>query len=317
MKNNAMKWILAVVFLLVAWVIFSKMNHKESSKGEMKSIYPVIGNIRNSVSTTGTVLPKNRLEVKPPVNGRIEEVLVKEGDRVKAGQTIAIMSSTDRAALLDAARGQGTEALANWQEVYKPIPLIAPIEGEIIVGTTQPGQTVTTADAVIVISDRLIVRAQVDETDIGKVEEGKQSVISLDAYPDSRINAVVDHIYYESRTVNNVTVYEVDLLPDNVPAFFRSGMNASVEFIKEGRENVLTLPVNAVQREKDEAFVLLRPARGKPVRTSVKLGLSDDKNVEIVSGLSEKDEVLVKSRKYTPPQAGGGGTNPLAPQRRR
>jgi macrolide-specific efflux system membrane fusion protein len=52
-------------------------------------------------------LPQNRLEIKPPIAGRAEEVLVNEGELVKAGQIIAWMSSTDRAALLDAARAQG------------------------------------------------------------------------------------------------------------------------------------------------------------------------------------------------------------------
>ena len=87
--------------------------------------------------------------------------------------------------------------------------------------TIQPGQTVTTSDAVVVLSDRLIVRAQVDETDIGKIKLNQGAFITLDAYLDTKIGAVVDHIYYESETVNNVTIYKVDLIPENTPEFFR------------------------------------------------------------------------------------------------
>jgi len=53
--------------------------------------------------------PENRIEIKPPIQGRIDQLLVDEGDTVKTGQTLAWMSSSDRAAVLDAARARGAE----------------------------------------------------------------------------------------------------------------------------------------------------------------------------------------------------------------
>ena len=100
----------------------------------------------------------------------MERVLVTEGDVVKQGQVLAWMSSTDRAALLDAARMQSKETSSYWETVYKPTPLIAPISGQVIVQQIQPGQTLGLDSAVVVLSDRLIVKAQVDETDIGRVK---------------------------------------------------------------------------------------------------------------------------------------------------
>jgi macrolide-specific efflux system membrane fusion protein len=227
------------------------------------------------------------------------------------------MSSTDRAALLDAARGRGEAALKEWQDVYKPIPLISPIDGEVIVGTIQPGQTVTTADDVVVLSDRLIVRAQVDETDIGKIQNGQLAVLTLDAYPDIKINAVVNHIYYESQTVNNVTIYDVDLLPDSIPSFFRSGMNANIDFIVESKKNVLLLTAAAIQKEKGQAFVMTDNGLGKKfLRRDIQLGLSDEKNTEILSGLTASDQVILMTQKYSLPK-GNGGTNPFMPNRRK
>jgi len=118
-------WIFLAMIVILAFVIVfvSRAKDKGTGEGVVKEIAPVIGSIRMAVSCTGAVLPKNRLEVKPPVNGRIERVLVKEGDKVKTGQILAQMSSTERAALLDAARGQGEEKFKYWQETYKPIPL--------------------------------------------------------------------------------------------------------------------------------------------------------------------------------------------------
>lgn len=308
------------VFVLIAVVaaggVVWKMNARSAAPGNdlTREIHPVVGTIQNVVSTTGTVLPKNRLEVKPSVSGRVEEILVHEGDAVQAGQTLAWMSSTERAALLDAARGQNEETLRYWQEVYKAIPLVSPINGEVIVAKTQPGQTVTTADPVVVLSDKLIVRAQVDETDIGKIKDGQRALLNLDAYPDAKIPATVEHLYYESKTINNVTIYEVDLLPQEVPEFFRSGMNATINFIAQSKDNVLLIPAEAVLHEKNGNFVLVKGADGQSRQRPVQLGISDDKNVEVISGLDGYDTLVVKAKKYTLPKS-NAGTSPLMPIR--
>jgi membrane fusion protein, macrolide-specific efflux system len=284
------------------------------SKESQKVIHPRYGTLQTIITTPATVLPKNRLEIKPTVPGRIEQVLVKEGQMVKIGEILAWMSSTDRAALLDSARGQGEKELKYWQDAYKPIPLLAPINGQVIVAITQPGQTVTITDPVLVLSDQLIVRAQVDETDIGKIQLNQSTSITLDAYPDSKIDAVVDHMYYESKTVNNVTVYEVDLRPSSVPPFFRSGMNATVDFIVQRKENILLLPVSAIHKQEDESFVWINKEGKKPIKREVQTGMTDDKNIEIVSGLKEEDEVILKTKKFSLNKSKGGG-NPFMAQR--
>jgi len=315
MRNKKIIVVLAALALL-GTIIFLYMISGRSRIDEqnIREIKPVMGSIQSIISTTGTVYPKNRLEIKPPVAGRVEKILVQEGDYVKAGQTLAFMSSTERAALLDAARNQGEDALKYWQEVYKAISLISPIDGEVIVETTQPGQTVTTSDAVIVLSDQLIVRAQVDETDIGKVKLGQNADIILDAYPNTKIKATVGHIYYESETVNNVTIYKVDLVPENVPQFFRSGMNATVEFHVENKDGVLIVPVNAVRKENEESYVLLKQEGSQnPLKRAVRLGITDDKNYEVLSGITSADTIIVTTKKYVFPTS-GTGSNPFLPR---
>jgi len=314
MKSKKIVLFSALTVVIIAGVFLLKPKNTDKNLEVTKEITPVVGTIKTYISCTGTVLPKNRLEVKPPVNGRVESILVKEGDKVKTGQILAWMSSTERAALLDAARGQGQESLKYWEEAYKPIPLLAPIDGEVIVQTTQPGQTVTTSDAVVVLSDHLIVRAQVDETDIGKILLDKKAIISLDAYADIKIKASVEHIYYESQTVNNVTIYNVDLIPETVPSFFRSGMNASVDFIEQEKENILVVPLDAVHKDKDGSYLLVKNNGDKePVKMAVKLGLSDDKNVEILSAINENTRIITKSKKFVLPIS-NIGKNPFMPR---
>lgn len=284
-----------------------------------------LGDLLQSVQATGTVQPLNRLELRPPVAGRVEQVLVREGDYVKRGQTVAWISSAERAALLDAARAQGPEALAKWEQLYKATPLLAPLSGQVISRDTEPGQSIGVGDKVIVLSDRLVVKAQVDETDIARIHSGMPAEIRLEAYSDQAIDARVGHIAYEARTVSNVTMYDVDVSPAKVPGFMRSGMTANVSFVTNKRENALLLALEALQkRNGDEGVVLVpavkegpQPKEGdgpKPVTRSVRLGLDDGQNVQVLAGLAEGDVVLATTQAL--PSA-AGSANPFMPQRPR
>jgi macrolide-specific efflux system membrane fusion protein len=313
MRNKKWKFyfgLLVALVILTTLIIKTKQN--KSSNEVIREISPIYGNVQTFISTTGTVQPQNRLEIKPPISGRIEEILVKEGERAKVGQTVARMSSTERATLLDAARAQGEEALKYWQVAYKPTPLIAPIDGEVIVRAVEPGQTITSNDAVIVLSDRLIVKAQVDETDIGKVKLGQGAIISLDAYPGQKVKSKVDHISYESEIVNNVTIYEVDMLPERVPDVFRSGMSAYVDIIEKSKENVLLIPLEAVKKDKEGSFVFLSQGK-KPVRRRVEIGIFDERNVEVISGIEAEDKILIVTQKYSLSQDTSSRRSPFMP----
>ena len=299
LKSRKQKILAAALLIIIAAGLIIRRNSAGRTEQTIREINPALGLIQSLISTTGVVEPQNRLEIKPPINGRIEEIKVEEGDTVKIGETLAWMSSTERAALLDAARAKGEESLKYWQQAYKATPLIAPIEAEVIVRAVEPGQTVTSADAVVVLSDRLIVKAQVDETDIGRVKLGQAAMVSLDAYPQIKVKARVDHISYESEIVNNVTIYQVDILPESVPQVFRSGMSANVEIVEERQEQALLVPLEALQRDQEGAFVLIRPqANRPPVKKRVELGIADDTSVEIISGIGPQDRIIIQADKY-------------------
>ncbi|MFH1305194.1 MAG: HlyD family efflux transporter periplasmic adaptor subunit [Candidatus Omnitrophota bacterium] len=305
--------ILIMVLVFIAAGAFFMMNKKQSISegGAVEEIKPFRGNILSTIPTTGVVEPQNRLEIKPSINGRIEEILVYEGDHVKKGDILAWMSSTERAALLDAALAQGEEAVKYWQDVYKASPLISPINGEVIVRAVEPGQTVTSADPVLVLSDRLIVSAQFDETDIGRVKKGQETIITLDAYPEIKIIGLVDHIAYESQLINNVTIYDVDIAPKKVPPFFRSGMSVNVEVIENKRKNVLLIPVEAVRRDEKRAYVLIKKLNeSDPEERDIKVGLSDETNIEVVTGLAPGDIISMAS-KASLSRKKQTGTNPF------
>lgn len=304
-----------IVLLVLPGGVYYLTKNKEKTKQNkptFSEVRPVRKDVQIFVSSTGVVLPKNRVEVKPPVPGRIEAILVKEGQWVRAGQTIALMSSTERAALLDAARMKGGEAYQYWGNVYKPIAMTAPISGEVILQKAESGQTIGPNDVVMALSDRLIVQAQVDETDIGKVQKKQKVTVRLDAYPNDPVTGTITHISYESTVVNNVTVYDVEITLPQIPDFFRSGMSANTDILVRSRSKVITLPVGAVQEGTREKFVLLKGA--KPYRQKVETGLRSETVEEIVEGVKLEDTVLVKTQDYQVGHKNRPG-NPLMMQR--
>jgi membrane fusion protein, macrolide-specific efflux system len=311
------KWFWIVIFVsAVAGAVWWFLRREKDN--EMVAKYGTVkverGDIEVTVQSTATVLPQNRLEIKPPIAGRADEVLVKEGDQVKAGQIIAWMSSTDRAALLDAARAQDEATVEHWKDIYKATPIVAPLDGLIIVRNIEPGQTVNSTDTLLVMSDVLIVEAQVDETDLAEIRMGQHAVVTLDAYPDQNFEATVSHISYEAETVQNVTIYKVDVMPTNMPGFVRSGMTANVTFTARNAANVLILPVEAVRDEGEQKVVWVssRQTPGEKETLPVKVGLTDGKNYEIREGLKEGDEVLIP-KVQTPISSGAQKTNPFMP----
>ncbi len=317
MIKNRTKPIAAVGFLIIITVLFIRWKQGGTEDNlKTKIINPIIGDVAIMVTTTGVIEPQNRLEIKPSIGGRIDEIIVKEGDHVKEGEILAWMSSTERAALIDAARSQGDEALRYWKDAYKKTPIISPLDGEVIVRAVEPGQTVTTSDAVLVLSDRLVVSAQFDETDIGRIKIGQDAFITLDAYPDVKIEGIVDHIAYESEIVNNVTIYNVDILPKEMPEILRSGMSVTALVVEKKRTDVTTIPSSAIHYDGKRQFVLLKTKSGKTVESDITVGLNNEKIAEVISGLSVDDNVVIQDTAYLPKRK-STGTNPFMPSRRR
>ncbi|MFA5519557.1 MAG: efflux RND transporter periplasmic adaptor subunit [Spirochaetota bacterium] len=314
--GKKLKVIIVLTVLIIAVLFYILYPGKEKKAvSELAEINPHYGTVTRYVATTGTVQPRNRLEVMPPINGRVESVLVNEGDRVNKGQILVWMSSADRAALIDAARIQGREQVKYWEEAYKPIPITAPISGTVIVRGFEPGQNVSTSDAILVISDILLMKGNVDETDVGRIKEGQNADITLDAYPDISVKGKVMHINYESTTVNNVTTYEVRIVPDTVPSIFKSGMNANIKIYDIIKENILLIPVEAVQYEKGIPFVAIKKNKGEPEKRFIETGISDEVYIEVISGIEENEIILSESGGFLQKNNSGKqtGTNPFMP----
>ncbi len=379
--KKAIKWIVILALLAGGgwWFYKSKLEKKEASKPSYDRAKAEIRDLRTTVESTGEIQPRNRLDVKPPIAGRLEELMVDEGFAVEKGQILGWVSSTERATLLDAALATSKEELAYWQDLYKPTPLISPIKGTVIARNFEPGQSINANDAVVVIADDLIVVATLDETDIGQVQLAQKVEVRLESYPDLMFACEVEKIAYDARNVQNVTMYEVDVRPERLPRVARSGMTANLEFVIEEKSGALVVPAAAVtqgtagskgsaksgskgggapdpeRRERmlarmresgmteaqiqeriaqfqngggrpagdgaesrgaeksgDGSYVLVASGNpDAPEKVNVKTGLSDGSYVEILAGLQEGDEVLIRTIKIGTKSA--SGSNPFMP----
>jgi len=282
------------------------------------------GPMRVTLRESAAVGPEHRLTVTPPIPGRIDSIEVANGVPVKQGQVLAWISSTDRAALMDAARAAGGKEVDFWKDIYKAAPLIAPLDGHIISTSVVPGQVVVTAQTVFTMSDHLIVQANVDETDLNHVWLGQAVDITFDSFPDAHLTGKVHEIAFDATTVNNVTTYLVNIFLDETPDYVRSGISANVFLLISDRPNVLRVPTDAITPEGE--VMVVQEKGGQPVAQKIKVGLTDGTWTEVISGVNEGDwiarrtfavEQAEKSGfSFVPPRTGGPGGKGGPPQKR-
>lgn len=245
------------------------------------------GEMHVSLRETGTVQPEHKLDVTPPISGRVDSILVPNGAVVKQGQVLALLSSTDRAALIDAARAAGGKELKFWQDVYKPAPLLAPLSGRIISTGVVPGQVVAAAQTVFTMSDHLIVEANVDETDLDQIWVGQKVDIYFEGFPEAHLTGTVHEIAQDATTVNNVTTYMVNVFLDDTPKFVVSGLSTNLMFRVADKKNVLRVPTDALT---PDGSILAAAAPGQtPALQEIKIGATDGTYTEILGGLKEGD----------------------------
>ncbi len=297
-KSKARIYVAATVILCLSVASFFYFRARSADEAAKANVFRDSkigrGDISITIRSTGSVAPENRLEIKPPIAGRVETVLVREGERVRKSQILAWMSSTERAAVLDAARSKGTEEVARWEELYRATPVLSPINGTVILRSVEPGQTFSSTDSILVLSDRLTIKAQVDETDLAQVKKGLKASVTLDAYPRDPIPATVSRIAFEATTVSNVTMYVVFVTPDLASETMRSGMTATVNFDVASKRDVVVVPNDALKVESDGSSSVLLLANGERTKVPVTVGLTDGKYTEVLSGLKEGDVVSAR-----------------------
>ncbi len=151
----------------------------------------------------------------------------------------------------------------------------------------------TVSGFVIAKGDKMIVTMNVDELDILSIKKGLSAEISLDAVENAVFSGEIMRVSGNASASGGVAQYPVEIVLDKTEDML-SGMNASVEIIIEQAEDVLVVPLTAVMDEGEKSYVYTGYDESKEELTGkveVTLGCSDEKNVEIRSGLSEGDSI--------------------------
>ena len=216
--------------------------------------------------------------------------------------------------IADAGIAQAREALSH-MTITSPIDgVVTRLEAEVgemvIMGTMNNPGTV-----IMVVGDlsKMLIVAQVDESDVGKLEVGQRATVHVEAFTDREFTGVVESIALShTMSFTQTKYYRTEILLDTTEEKLYSGLSAHVDIETRKHTDVLKVPTQAVLgREVDTlplqirensaevdigktfATVVYRYIDGKAVVTPVKIGQSDLTHTTIESGITEEDKVVV------------------------
>lgn len=139
--------------------------------------------------------------------------------------------------------------------------ITAPIDGVVLSREVEEGQTVAAAMSTPTLfyiaqdlTDMRVV-ADIDEADIGGVEEGQRVTFTVDAYPDDVFNGRVTQVRQNATTESNVVTYEVIISAPNESLKLKPGLTANVTIFTLERKNVITVSNKALRFEPNEALL--------------------------------------------------------------
>jgi multidrug efflux pump subunit AcrA (membrane-fusion protein) len=146
------------------------------------------------------------------------------------------------------------------------VNITSPMDGIIIERPVELGETVTGSgsfNAGTVIStvadlSTMLVKAGINEVDIGKVFKDQEVRITLDAFPRILFTGSICRIAPAARLDEQVRVFDVEIALDSLGKELRTGMTANIEIRGETRSKVLTVPVESVFIRGDEELVYVK-----------------------------------------------------------
>jgi RND family efflux transporter MFP subunit len=174
--------------------------------------------------------------------------------------------------------------------------LTAPFDGTVLSIYVRPSDRVSPGDRVMFLADlkRLQVQAQVTEIDVPRISVGQPVRISLDVYPGQLFSGKVLLLPFQGVNQGGLSYYQVTTSLEHEKEDIRLGMTANVRVVVGERQDVLTIPVAAViYSASGETFVKVRSADGKTADQAIQVGLNDGILVEVLSGLTEGQTVVI------------------------
>jgi HlyD family secretion protein len=206
----------------------------------------------------------------------------------------------------DAQVAQAKASLENAEEDLRNSTIVSPIDGLVLSRDVSVGDGVSSililgsqATLVMTLGDtsEVYVQGKVDEADIGKVYLGQPARIVVESFKDKKFIGKVTRISPFGKEKDNVTTFEVRVSISNPTGELKANMTANAEILLEEKKNVLMVPEASLIYDKDRNATIEMPdakaSNGKK-KIPVKLGISNGVKTEIVSGLTEKQQVILQ-----------------------
>lgn len=210
----------------------------------------------------------------------------------------------------------------------------SPVSGTVIDRQVDVGQTVAASfqTPTLFRIGKDLTRMQIDSTvaeaDIGMIKLGQEVDFLVDAFPDDQFTGRVEQIRLNAKTEQNVVTYNVVVSVANPELKMLPGMTANIKVNIQTRDDVLMVPAAALrfrpQAKPEEAKeggksgkgkkeggpAVYKLVNGEPVRVAIKIGISDQKMTEILSGELKPGDELVVADLSTKKNGSGTGSMP-------
>jgi macrolide-specific efflux system membrane fusion protein len=185
--------------------------------------------------------------------------------------------------------------------------IVAPMDGVVVAIVTQQGQTVNanqSAPTIIKLAllDTITVKAQISEADVVRVKPGQKVYFTILGAPDKRYNTTLrsvepapDSIASDTPSSSTAIYYNGLLDVPNPEGRLRISMTAQVYIVQNEAKGVITIPSAAIEQtgRRGPASVRVVGADGKPEKRTVKVGINNNVNAEILEGLAEGEKVVL------------------------
>ncbi|MEN8253278.1 MAG: efflux RND transporter periplasmic adaptor subunit [Patescibacteria group bacterium] len=178
----------------------------------------------------------------------------------------------------------------------KNTAIYAPFDGILTVSPSKVAgvQLLSTDYFELVNPKTLVFRATVDEADIAQIKKGQVASLELDSYPDKIFSSNVDYISYTSSQSSSGTVFIVEFpLSNGSLDELRIGMNGDVAITVDTRDQVMSIPFEATRERDDKILIDVKTGEKTFEEKEIKIDLETEEKVEVISGLSLEDEILI------------------------
>lgn len=193
---------------------------------------------------------------------------------------------------------QAQVALENAQNQLGYTKVRAEIDGVVSTCNVTEGSTVSTQSAAmkIVNMDKVKLAFNISDDAINRISVGSKASISISAASAAPYEGTVTNI--SPAADSQTMLYPVEIYIDNVDHNIKPGMFASLKLVLDTKENTISVPLNAVIEKNDEKYVYTIDENNVAHKKVVETGIKNDTSIEIVSGIENGEQVVVKGQDF-------------------